>query len=82
MYKNIFFCNYYLYSTNIERPGDLKESFDVGAVNDENFVSSFLVLTILTTAHDYNAVLSWAQLHFSIFQTAWSQYIELLRRKI
>ncbi|KAJ7333562.1 hypothetical protein OS493_017100 [Desmophyllum pertusum] len=24
-------------STNIERPGDLKESFDVGAVNDENF---------------------------------------------
>ena len=26
-------------STNPERPGDLKESFDVGAVYDENFVS-------------------------------------------
>ena len=29
-------------STNPERPGDLKESFDVGAVDDENFVS-FLI---------------------------------------
>ena len=29
-----------LSSTNPERPGDLKESFDVGAVYDENFVSS------------------------------------------
>lgn len=27
-------------STNPERPGDLKESFDVGSVDDENFVSS------------------------------------------
>ena len=26
-------------STNPDRPGDLKESFDVGAVYDENFVS-------------------------------------------
>ena len=29
-------------STNPERPGDLKESFDVGAVDDENFVSSLI----------------------------------------
>lgn len=28
-----------MHSTNPERPGDLKESFDVGAVYDENFVS-------------------------------------------
>ena len=30
----LLFC-----STNPDRPGDLKESFDVGAVYDENFVS-------------------------------------------
>ena len=30
---------FFFRSTNPDRPGDLKESFDVGAVYDENFVS-------------------------------------------
>ena len=33
------------YSTNLERPGDLKESFDFSVLEDENFVSNlFLIL--------------------------------------
>ena len=35
-----------MHSTNPERPGDLKESFDVGAVYDENFVSSTASVTL------------------------------------
>lgn len=44
--KLVKFTNNVLSSTNPERPGDLKESFDVGAVNDENFVSSFFLLLL------------------------------------
>ena len=55
--KLVKFISNVLFSTNPERPGDLKESFDVGAVNDENFVSSFFILifTILT-ACAYNVM--------------------------
>ena len=38
----LLFC-----STNPDRPGDLKESFDVGAVYDENFVSVITLVVIL-----------------------------------
>ena len=38
---------HFVSSTNPQRPGDLKESFDVGPVYDENFVSSSTILFTL-----------------------------------
>ena len=42
------------YSTNPERPGDLKESFDIGTISDEfEVVKSFLMLMpIFTVSFD------------------------------
>ena len=38
LWKSKLSCGFFC-STNPDRPGDFKESFDVGAVYDENFVS-------------------------------------------
>ena len=42
----VFFLHF-VSSPNPERLGDLKESFDVGTVYDENFVSSSTILFTL-----------------------------------